>query len=121
MSEKIEVGETSEFEDGVMREVLAQGHEIIVLRLGDVYYAADARCPHRKGRLSQGTLEGTVVTCPLHGSRFDLQDGRVVRWLGMTGIVLKATGLLKVSKSLKTYKVGIEGDKVLVEVRLSAD
>ena len=39
------------------------------------------------GKLSQGKLEGTAVTCPRHGSQFDLTDGRVVRWLKESGLV----------------------------------
>ncbi len=44
----------------------------LLARVGDKYYAADNRCPHMGGKLSPGKLEGTVVTCPRHGSQFDL-------------------------------------------------
>jgi nitrite reductase/ring-hydroxylating ferredoxin subunit len=36
-------------------------------------------CPHAGGRLSEGTLEGTVITCPLHGSQFDVCSGARLR------------------------------------------
>jgi nitrite reductase/ring-hydroxylating ferredoxin subunit/uncharacterized membrane protein len=37
------------------------------------------RCTHRGGPLSEGEVAGGCITCPWHGSRFDLVDGRVVR------------------------------------------
>jgi len=36
--------------------------------------------PHLHGDLSKGTLDGAVVTCPRHGSQFDVTDGRVLLW-----------------------------------------
>jgi nitrite reductase (NADH) small subunit len=35
-------------------------------------------CPHMQGPLDQGALDGTVVTCPWHGYRFNIIDGRNV-------------------------------------------
>lgn len=32
-------------------------------------------CPHAGATLSTGELEGTVITCPRHGSQFDVRDG----------------------------------------------
>jgi nitrite reductase/ring-hydroxylating ferredoxin subunit len=116
MSEKMEAGVAGDFKDGVMKEIAVNGREILVVRLGDVYYAANARCPHMKARLALGTLDGTVVTCPLHGSKFDLKDGHIVGWVGMSGLVLKAAGAVKMAKQLQVYPVTVEGDKVLVEM-----
>ena len=35
-------------------------------------------CSHLGGPLAEGERDGDVVTCPWHGSRFDLCSGRVV-------------------------------------------
>ena len=72
MSDFIEVGSVVEFDDGEMREVAVDGHELLVARVGEAFYVSDARCPHLHGHLTKGKLEGTVVTCPLHHSQFDL-------------------------------------------------
>jgi nitrite reductase/ring-hydroxylating ferredoxin subunit len=32
-------------------------------------------CPHAGATLSEGELDGTVLTCPRHGSQFDVRDG----------------------------------------------
>lgn len=45
---------------------------------GDVR-ALDDVCSHAGGRLSRGEVDGHTVTCPLHGTRFDLRDGRILR------------------------------------------
>lgn len=36
-------------------------------------------CPHAGASLSDGELEGDVVTCPLHGSQFRVTDGERLR------------------------------------------
>jgi 3-phenylpropionate/trans-cinnamate dioxygenase ferredoxin subunit len=112
----VEVSKTGELQDGTMREVSVNGREILLARVGDRYYAASNRCPHMGGRLSRGRLEGTVVICPLHGSKFDLTDGRVVRWLKGSGVASAIGGVLKSPRQLTTYNVSIEGDKILVKV-----
>jgi 3-phenylpropionate/trans-cinnamate dioxygenase ferredoxin subunit len=99
-----------------MKQVSAQGHAILLVRVGDKYYAASNRCPHMGGRLSQGKLEGTVVTCPLHGSQFDLNDGHVVRWLRGAGLFSKVGRALSSPKTLTTYNVKIENGVILAEI-----
>ena len=114
MSKFIEVAKIEELKSGTMKTVTAEGREILLARVGDKYYATDNRCPHMKGDLSQGKLEGTVITCPVHGSKFDISNGQVVRWLkgGLTSRLGKA---LKLSRNLTVYSVKVEDGKVLVE------
>jgi len=112
----IELGKTSELEDGTMKEVLAQGREILLARVGDKYYAAENHCPHMGGKLSQGKLEGTVVTCPRHSSQFDLRDGQVVRWLKGSGLVSMVGKALKSPRPLAIYTAQVEDDRILVEI-----
>ena len=114
MSEFTEVAKIDELKNGTMKAVSAAGREILLARVGDKYYAVDNLCPHMKGNLSQGKFEGTVVTCPLHGSQFDISNGRVVRWL-KGGPMSKIGGALKPSKDLTVYNVKVEDGKVLVE------
>jgi nitrite reductase/ring-hydroxylating ferredoxin subunit len=48
---------------------------------GEVCAIEAAACTHQGGPLAEGEREGDVVTCPWHGSRFDLCSGAVVREL----------------------------------------
>jgi 3-phenylpropionate/trans-cinnamate dioxygenase ferredoxin subunit len=115
MGEFTEVSKIDELKDGKMKAVNVAGRQILLARVGDKYYAVDNLCPHMKGNLSQGKLEGTVVTCPLHGSQFDITNGRVVRWL-KGGLMSKVGKALKTSKDLTVYNVKVEDGGVLVEV-----
>jgi 3-phenylpropionate/trans-cinnamate dioxygenase ferredoxin subunit len=115
MGEFTEVSKINELKNGTMRAVSAGGREILLARVGDKYYAVDGRCPHMKGNLSQGKLEGTVVTCPVHGSQFDISNGQVVRWV-KGGLMSKIGKAFKPSKGLTVYNVKVEDGRVLVEV-----
>jgi 3-phenylpropionate/trans-cinnamate dioxygenase ferredoxin subunit len=115
MGEFTEVSKIDELKNGTMEAVSIAGREILLAKVGDNYYAVDGRCPHMKGNLAQGKLEGTVVTCPLHGSQFDISNGRVVRWL-RGGLMSKVGKALKPSKDLTVYNVRVEDGRVLVEV-----
>jgi len=114
MSKFIELAKTEELKSGTMKKVTAEGQEILLARVGDKYYATANRCSHMNGDLSQGKLEGTVVTCPRHGSQFDISNGRVVRWL-KGGLMSKLAGALKTSRALRVYNVKVEDGRVLVE------
>jgi 3-phenylpropionate/trans-cinnamate dioxygenase ferredoxin subunit len=116
MSDWLEAGKTGELADGTMKEVDVQGRHILLARVGDRYFAAAGRCPHMGGKLSNGTLEGSVITCPRHGSQFDLRDGRVIRWLKAARAVSFVARLLKSPTPLATYPVRVEGESILVEI-----
>ena len=48
---------------------------MLVTRHGEQVAAVSATCPHRGAPLDEGTVDGEIVTCPWHGSRFSLVDG----------------------------------------------
>lgn len=112
----VEVSKTSELEDGTMRAASVNGRKVLLAKVGDKYYAADNRCLHMGGKLSQGKLEGTVVTCPLHGSQFDLRDGQIVRWLKGSGVISTVGKALKSPRQLTIYNVKVEDNRILVEI-----
>ncbi|MDD5082491.1 MAG: Rieske 2Fe-2S domain-containing protein [Dehalococcoidales bacterium] len=116
MSEWLEMGRISDLKDGVMKAVAAAGREFLLVRIGGQYYVADKRCPHMGGDLSRGQLQGTVVTCPRHGSQFDLQDGHVVRWTTWTGLIDVVNRLVRSPRPIRTYPVRLDGDKVLAGI-----
>ena len=102
--------------DGTMKKYQIQGTEIIIARVEGKYYAAQNKCPHFGGDLSKGKLEGTIVTCPRHGSQFNVTDGSVVRWLKGTGLISSIGKILKSPHKLITYNTKIEGQDILVEI-----
>lgn len=60
---------------GPVIEVLPD--EWIRVRVGGQEYVVAAACPHRRGRLVHGyvNVRKLRITCPLHGSTFDLATG----------------------------------------------
>jgi len=109
-------GKTGNLRNGTLGAFVAGGKEIFVAMVEGKYYAGDKYCPHMGGNLAQGSLAGTILTCPQHHSRFDLVDGRVIRWTDWTGIKASVSKIFKPPRPLHTYRVRIEGDNILVEV-----
>jgi 3-phenylpropionate/trans-cinnamate dioxygenase ferredoxin subunit len=116
MSRLVDVGAADELADGTMKAVKVEDRDLLVARVGDAYYAADERCPHMGGHLSRGSLQGTIVVCPRHGSRFDLTDGRVAQWTSATGLALSVAKLFKAPRPLQTYPVRSRDGRLLVEL-----
>jgi 3-phenylpropionate/trans-cinnamate dioxygenase ferredoxin subunit len=116
MGKLIEIGDISEFEDGEMKEVVIQGQEMLVARIGKNYYVVNNRCPHLGGKLSKGKLEGMIITCPLHGSQFDLSNGQVLRWMKGSGLFSRIGKILKSPRPLVTHKVTLVDNKLLIEI-----
>jgi nitrite reductase/ring-hydroxylating ferredoxin subunit/uncharacterized membrane protein len=69
----------AELPDGSPVAVEAEGRQILLYRQDGDVYAIDNLCSHAGGLLSRGPVDGLTVTCPLHGSRFGLADGCVIR------------------------------------------
>jgi len=111
-----EIATVNDLEDGQMKMFNVHGREILLARAGDEYYAADNKCPHLGGDLSQGVLDGVVVTCPVHHSQFDLSSGGVIRWTDWSGIKLSLSKIFKSPRNLKTYPVKVEEDKIMVSL-----
>ena len=113
---KFRVIQLKEIPGGGLIMVTAGGQDIMLARVGEKVYATQNWCPHMGGNLSRGTLEGTVVTCPRHHSRFDVSDGKVLRWTTWSPVVLFFAKIVKSPRPLKTYPVTLEAGDVFVDV-----
>jgi uncharacterized protein YbjT (DUF2867 family)/nitrite reductase/ring-hydroxylating ferredoxin subunit len=76
--------------------------EVAVFNIAGSFCATQSKCTHRQGPLSKGKLDGSTVTCPLHGSQFNVCSGEVLRG--------------PATEPLKTYRVIVDGDLGRVEV-----
>jgi nitrite reductase/ring-hydroxylating ferredoxin subunit len=86
---------------GTVRHVRAGGHDLVAIHAGGAIHVLDNRCPHAGATLHQGTLSGCVLTCPWHGSSFDVATGAVVR--------------PPATSPVRTYPARIEGDWVVID------
>ena len=62
---------------GEVAEFDAAGVAVCVANVAGELYALDNWCPHRRGPLGQGWLEGKTVVCPWHCWAFDVVSGDV--------------------------------------------
>ena len=98
----VKVISTKELPSGSMKGVEAGGKPVLIANIEGKYYAIGNVCTHMSCTLTDGTLNAEIVTCPCHGSRFNVKNGTVVG------------GPAK--KPEPTYQVKAEGDQVLVNV-----
>jgi nitrite reductase [NAD(P)H] small subunit len=76
VTEWVRVGRLDDIPRRGARVVTWRGTDIALFRTSDdQVFALRDRCPHRQGKLSQGIVHGTAVTCPLHNWVIGLDDG----------------------------------------------
>jgi len=104
-----EVAKTNEIPEGTMKPIIAQGKEILVVNYNGNYYAINRKCTHMGGDLSKGKLDGKIVTCPRHGSRFDVTTGKSISGPKIGFLKLK-------TKDESIYEVKVEGNSIKVNI-----
>ena len=105
----VKVAEASDLAPGSMNRYSLSGNEILLANVGGSYFAIAGKCTHAGADLSMGKLDGGIVTCPRHGSRFDMRTGKA-----LSGPKI---GFLKLKTSdAKTYEVKVMGNDVMVEL-----
>ena len=103
------VATVSQLPPGGMQAYSPGGRDILLVNYNGGYYALNRRCTHRGGDLAKGTLKGKVVTCPRHGSRFDVTTGKCLSGPRLGPLSFKV-------HDEDTYPVRVEGDEILVDV-----
>jgi 3-phenylpropionate/trans-cinnamate dioxygenase ferredoxin component len=79
MAEFEVVARADNLKEGDMRAFDVRGTKIAVANVADTFYAFGDTCTHMGCSLAEGDLEETTVTCPCHGSEFDVVSGEVLR------------------------------------------
>jgi toluene monooxygenase system ferredoxin subunit len=79
----------------------AGGRSILLVNVDGVVCAYEDRCRHKGVKLSEGRLDGAVLTCAAHGWQYDAR----------TGLGLNPEGV-----ALPRYEVTIAGDDILVDL-----
>jgi len=76
--------------------------EAAVFNIGGNFCATQAKCTHKQGPLNEGRVDGSTVTCPWHGSQFNVCTGEVLR------------GPAK--DRLKSYRISVDGEIGRIEI-----
>ena len=75
MAEFVTIASLDDLEGEGLAAFGVEGERIAVAHVGGTFHAFDDSCPHRQCSLAEGKLDGSVVTCPCHGSEFDVASG----------------------------------------------
>lgn len=83
-----------------MKGFVVKGTKVLVANLDGNFFAIGSVCTHVGGPLDKGTLEGDVVTCPWHRSKFNVESGAVIAG--------------PAAKPEPSYKVEVDGKDLLM-------
>lgn len=97
----VEVANLKDLKPGQAKAIDAKGVSIALYNVDGNIYATSNICLHLQGPLGEGNLDDSIISCPWHGWQYDVTTG-----------INKVMPTLK----LKTYKVKIEKDKIMVDV-----
>ena len=64
---------------GAMKMIKVDGHRVCLVRTSDGLHAIDHACPHEGYGLTQGELDGDLLTCAWHNWKFRVSDGSCVK------------------------------------------
>ena len=103
------IANVSAVTQGKAIKAAAGGKTLLLANIGGSYYAINNVCPHMGGSLADGVLDGPVVTCPRHGSKFDVRTGKLVAPGRLAFIKVKVSDTV-------SYPVKVEGDDILVDI-----
>lgn len=87
---------------GAKKCVTAGTAEVMIVNVQGSVYATQKICTHTNANLVDGSLEGCIIECPLHGAMFDVRDGKVMS--------------LPATIPLKTFPAKIENGIIMVDV-----
>jgi 3-phenylpropionate/trans-cinnamate dioxygenase ferredoxin subunit len=107
--EYVKVAQISELGVGSKKKISVEGKEILLTNIQNSYYAVDNTCPHMGGSLYDGNLEGSYISCPKHGSVFDVKTGKVVESGKLLFIKVKV-------HDIRSYPVKIEGSDIMIGI-----
>ncbi|MFY9578601.1 MAG: non-heme iron oxygenase ferredoxin subunit [Gaiellaceae bacterium] len=100
MADFVKVAETSEIPAGRLKLVDVGGTRVAVANVDGSFAAFSDECTHDGGPLSEGDLDGEIVTCPWHFSRFNVRTGEIVD--------------SPAEEPVTVYEVKVEGDAIYV-------
>jgi nitrite reductase/ring-hydroxylating ferredoxin subunit len=119
---KVKIGTVTDFPLGKPRIVRAESVMVVVNHTENGFYAVENRCPHLGFPIGLGQVEGNVITCPFHGSKFDMCTGENLDWVtSLAGIPMpswtqRMMMLGKKPTPIPTFQVTQEGDDLYVTI-----
>jgi len=102
MPEFATVAKSGDIADGQLAKFEVKGVDVAIANVGGTLYAFGDVCTHAHCSLAEGELEGTTVTCPCHGSQFDVTTGAVQH--------------PPATEPVPSFPVSAEGDEIKIQI-----
>ena len=103
----IAVAEAGEIPPGKMQRVEINGRRYLLAHTQNAYYAVDDQCSHEDVSLYLGCVQGEMIKCSLHGSRFSLKTGEPMEE--------------PATQPIRTYAVKLEGNRLYIDPQNRGD
>lgn len=100
MSDYQRVATVDEISPGSRKSVIVDDRSVLLIRVGDDYFAIEDLCTHDGQPLADGKLESTEIECGRHGGRFSLGTGKATRMPAITPVA--------------TFSVEIRGSDIFI-------
>ena len=100
MSEFERVAAVNEVAPGGRLSVIVDDRALLLIRVGDNFFAIEDVCTHDGQPLTDGPLRGNEIECPRHGARFNIQTGRPL--------------CMPATEPVATFQVKVEDGQVLI-------
>lgn len=117
---KQKAAQLSDLVEGKNKCVKLDGLSILLVKQKGQVFALENKCPHVGLSLEKSKVKDGSITCPWHGSRFDIETGANQDWVNsVAGIPLpgwthKLIALGKEPQPVRTFPVTIENGTVFV-------
>ena len=113
MSNMIEVAKTGDILPGGLVAVKEEEIDLVIGNVEGTFYAVSRSCSHMFASLERGTLQGYILTCPLHQMQYDIRSGKA-----LSGPVANEGGSIIDIEStcLESFRVVLEDGIVKVEI-----
>ncbi|WP_274363520.1 Rieske (2Fe-2S) protein [Paenibacillus thermotolerans] len=98
----VQIANTRDIAAGEMKQIVFNEECLALFHVEDGYYVTSNLCTHRKQYLTDGSLDGEIVSCPRHGGKFDVKTGAPTAGPCYT--------------PLPTYSVEIRNDEIWIDI-----
>lgn len=119
---RIEVARSDDVKENKALAVKAGDTPLLLTRVGGKACAVSSKCPHLGLPLGKGKIENGTITCPFHGSSFDMCTGENKDWcnavigIPVPGWTSRLLSMGKQPRSLPVYETTEEDGKVFVRL-----
>lgn len=96
----LDVAHLSDFDETPTKLVYYGSQQVALFKIDGEYFALNNRCPHARGPLCEGAIEGHSVSCPWHEATFDLETGKAISGIS--------------PRDVESFQVRVDGERVLI-------